>query len=105
MNVPEFLLRHRITIVPFLGDSTYGPKWGAPVEDVPALVSEAVKMTRDRTGAMVTSTAQVIASPDIVCPAGSHIILPDGRQTTAISVAKHTAPGLPVPQSTEVMCE
>ncbi|MDX3214570.1 hypothetical protein PV318_03290 [Streptomyces sp. ME02-6991-2B] len=105
MNVPEFLLRHRVTVEPFLGDSTYGPKFGPAVEDVPALVSAAVKLTRDRTGAQVASTAQVIAGPDVDCPAGSRLTLPDGRRTVAISVARHTAPGLPVPQSIEVMCE
>ncbi|WP_018561683.1 MULTISPECIES: hypothetical protein [unclassified Streptomyces] len=105
MRVPELWLTHRVTIEPFLGDTTYGPKWGPAVEDVPALVSAAVTMTRDRTGAQVASTAQVIAGPDIDCPAGSRLTLPDGRRTVAISVAHHTAPGLPVPESTEVMCE
>ncbi|MGI5252776.1 hypothetical protein [Actinacidiphila glaucinigra] len=105
MKVPAVALRHRVTIAPFLGDGPYGPAWGPPVEDVHALVSEVVKMTRDSTGAQVVSTAQVLCLPDVVCPAGSRVTLPDGRRTVAISVAQHTAPGLPVPASTEVMCE
>lgn len=105
MNVPRWLLRHRITVEPYLGDSAYGPAYGAPVADVPALVAEEIKTVRDREGREVTSTAQIIAEPGLNCPPESRITLPDGRTTKAISVAQHTAPGLPVPQSTEVSAE
>ncbi|MFI6371013.1 hypothetical protein [Streptomyces sp. NPDC050546] len=105
MRVPAYLLRHRVTVEPYLGDGAYGPQYGPPVADVPALVSGARKVTRDSTGAQVLSTAQVIAAPDLDCPARSRLTLHDGRTTTAISVAHHTAPGLPVPACTEVMCE
>lgn len=104
-RVPRWLLRHRITIEPYLGDSAYGKRYGPAVEDVPALVSETVKTVRNAEGREVTSTAQVIAEPGLDCPAESRITLPDGRTTTALTVAHHTAPGLPVPQCTEVMCE
>ncbi|MFE5395768.1 hypothetical protein ACFQ9U_14515 [Streptomyces sp. NPDC056568] len=70
-----------------------------------ALVAEATKLTRNREGVEVTSTAQVITEPGLDCPAESRLTLPSGRITKALSVATHTAPGLPVPQSTEVMCE
>ncbi|MGF0176715.1 hypothetical protein ACQF36_41555 [Streptomyces sp. Marseille-Q5077] len=105
MNVPRWLLRHRITVEPHLGDSAYGATYGAPVEDVPALVAEEIRTVRDRKGREVTSTAQIIAEPGLNCPPESRITLPDGRTTRAISVAHHTAPGLPVPQSTEVSAE
>ncbi|MFD9146207.1 hypothetical protein ACFWDF_02890 [Streptomyces diastaticus] len=104
-KVPRWLLRHRITVEPYLGDSAYGKQYGPPVEDVPALVAETIRTVRDRTGREVTSTAQIIAETGLDCPAESRITLPEGRTTTAISVAHHTAPGLPVPQSVEVMCE
>ncbi|MGW9041248.1 hypothetical protein ACWGQL_01580 [Streptomyces lydicus] len=105
MNVPAWLLRHRITIERYEGDSAYGPRYGPPVADVPALVSETVRTVRDREGREVTSTAQIIAAPGLDCPAESRITLPDGRTTRALTVAHHTAPGLPVPQSTEVSAE
>ncbi|MFI2037605.1 hypothetical protein ACH470_23600 [Streptomyces bottropensis] len=105
MNVPRWLLTHRITVEPYLGDSAYGPTYGAPVADVPALVTEEIKTVRDREGREVTSTAQIIAEPGLNCPPESRITLPDGRTTKAISIAQHTAPGLPVPQSTEVSAE
>ncbi|MGC9536574.1 hypothetical protein [Streptomyces sp. UG1] len=105
MRVPRWLLAHRITIEPYRGDSAYGPTYGDPVANVPALVAETIKTVRDREGREVTSTAQIIAEPGLDCPAESRITLPDGRITQAISVAHHTAPGLPVPQCTEVSAE
>lgn len=104
-RVPGWLLRHRVSIEPYLGDSAYGPTYGPAVEDIPALVAAKVTQTRDTTGRETVSTAQVITGPDLDCPTGSRVTLPDGRVTRALSVAAHTAPGLPVPQCTEVMCE
>lgn len=103
--VPGWLLRHRITIEPYLGDSAYGPTYGPAVADVPALVALNIRTVRDIQGREVTSTAQIVARPDINCPAESRITLPNGTTTRAITVARHTAPGLPVPASTEVSCE
>ncbi|MEV4966657.1 hypothetical protein AB0886_05235 [Streptomyces sp. NPDC024062] len=105
MNVPGWLLRHRITIAPYAGDSAYGETYGPPVGDVPALVSETVRTVRNKEGREVNSTAQFIADPDIDCPAGSLVTLPSGRITTVLHVALNTAPGLPVPQNAEVSCE
>ncbi|MFD9863472.1 hypothetical protein [Streptomyces alboflavus] len=104
-RVPRFLLRHRVSVEPYLGDSAYGKQYGPPVADVPALVAETVGQVRTPDGREVTSTAQVIADPGLVCPPGSRLTLPSGRTTTALSVAHHTAPGLPVPACTEVICE
>lgn len=105
MNVPGWLLPHRVTIEPYAGDSAYGRTYGPPVADVPAMVTETVRTVRTREGREVTSTAQIIAAPGLVCPPESRITLPSGRTTTALHTAPHTAPGLPVPQSTEVFCE
>lgn len=104
-GVPGWLLRHRITVEPYAGDSAYGPTYGPAVGDVPALVAETVRTVRDKDGREVTSTAQIIAEPALDCPAESRITLPSGRITRALTVAHHSAPGLPVPESVEVMCE
>lgn len=99
------MLRHRITVEPYEGDSAYGPVYGAPLEDVPALVAATIRTVRNAQGREVTSTATLYAGPELECPPGSRITLPDGRTTTAIAAARHTAPGLPVPACTEVSCE
>ena len=104
MRVPGWLLRHEVTVEPYLGTSAYGPRYGPPVT-ARAMVAETVKQVRDRTGAEVVSTAQIIAGPGLDCPPGSRLTLPGGRHTIALSSAQHTAPGLPVPASTEVNAE
>ncbi|WP_031010655.1 hypothetical protein [Streptomyces sp. NRRL F-5727] len=104
-RIPPWLLPHRVVIEPYLGDSAYGPKYGPPVPGVRAMVAEQVRTVRDREGREIVSTAQVITAPDTDCPAESRITLPSGRRTRALSTAHHTAPGLPVPESLEVMCE
>ncbi|MFJ7411588.1 hypothetical protein ACIQWZ_12340 [Streptomyces sp. NPDC098077] len=105
MTLPRYLLRHRITIQRYRGEGPVGPVYWPPGDPVRALVSERVRTVRDRTGAEVISTAQIIAAPGLDCPPQSRITLPSGRITTALHVAAHTAPGLPVPQSTEVFAE
>ncbi|MGW7197223.1 hypothetical protein [Streptomyces chryseus] len=105
MNVPGWLLRHRVTVEPYEGDSAYGPAYGPPVPNVPALVSESVRTVRNKEGREVTSTALLVTAPDLHCPPESRITLPSGRVTKALHIARHTAPGLPVPQSAEVSCE
>ncbi|MFC8584223.1 hypothetical protein ACFUGD_06660 [Streptomyces sp. NPDC057217] len=99
------MLPHRVTIEPYLGDTAYGPTYGPPVPNVRAMVDESVRLVKDREGREVVSTAQVITDPHVVCPAESVVTLPTGRRAVVISSAPHTAPGLPVPESLEVMCE
>ncbi len=104
-RVPPFLLRHRIGVEPYLGDSAYGSTYGPAVEDVPALVDTSPRMVRAPDGREVLAAATFIADPNIDCPPGSRVTLPDGCTATALTVARHTAPGLPVPACTEVSCE
>ncbi|MFG3118697.1 hypothetical protein ACGF4C_30540 [Streptomyces sp. NPDC048197] len=103
-RVPGWLLRHRVTVEPYLGDSAYGPTYGEAV-CAPALVAAVRKQVAAKDGREVLATAQIIAGPELQCPPGSRITLPDGRTATAISTATHTAPGLPVPACVEVMCQ
>lgn len=104
-RVPGWLLRHRITVEVYQGDTAYGPSFGPQVVDIPALVAAAHKQLTDKDGRDVVATAQIITAPGLDCPPGSRITLPGGRTTTALTVNEHTAPGLPVPASVEVMCE
>ncbi|QKW10980.1 hypothetical protein HUT18_18320 [Streptomyces sp. NA04227] len=104
-RVPGWLLRHRIDVEPYLGDTAYGPQFGPTVCGIPALVAAVRRQLVDKDGREVTATAQVIAGPDLNCPPGSRVTLPGGRTTTAVEVHAHTAPGLPAPACTEVMCE
>ncbi|MGD3112630.1 hypothetical protein [Streptomyces sp. YGL11-2] len=104
-QVPAVLLRHRITVEPYAGEGAYGAQYRHAIPNVRALVDEAPRLVRTADGRQVTATATVIAGPTLDCPPGSQVTLPDGRTTTALTVARHTAPGLPVPACTEVTCE
>ncbi|MFH8345016.1 hypothetical protein [Streptomyces sp. NPDC018045] len=103
--MPEVLLRHRITVEPYAGEGAYGPQYRHAIPNVPALVDVSVRMVRAPDGRQVTASATIVAGPLLDCPPGSRITLPDGRTTTALTTAHHTAPGLPVPACTEVTCE
>ncbi|WP_405018171.1 hypothetical protein OHV05_15390 [Kitasatospora sp. NBC_00070] len=104
-RIPGWLLRHRITIEPYLGDSAYGPTYGPEQTGVPALVAESIRLARAPDGRQTVSTAQVLLAPGTTVPTGSRITLPSGRTTVPISVATLDAPGLPVPAHVEVVCE
>ncbi|MER6360096.1 hypothetical protein [Kitasatospora sp. NPDC001527] len=104
-RVPRWLLRHRIVIEPYVGESAYGPIYGPPLDDVPALVSESARLVRAPDGRQVVSSAQVVLDLDTDVPAGSRITLPTGRTTVPITVSTIDAPGLPVPAHKEVTCE
>jgi hypothetical protein len=104
-RVPAALLRHRVTVEPYIGDGAYGPAYGPAEPDVPALVDERPRLVRATDGRQLVASAIVITGPDIQCPAGSRLTLPTGRMTTALIVAHHTAPGLPVPACLELTCK
>ncbi|MFF4738782.1 hypothetical protein ACFY2W_23295 [Streptomyces sp. NPDC001262] len=104
-QVPPALLRHRITVEPAAGEGAYGPQYRHAIPDVPALVDSSPRLVRAPDGRQLTASATLITGPTLDCPPGSRITLPDGRTTTAITVTRHTAPGLPVPACTEVVCE
>ncbi|WP_344122370.1 hypothetical protein [Streptomyces blastmyceticus] len=104
-RVPPALLRHRIMVEPYAGEGAYGAQYRHVIPDVPALVDASPRLVRAADGRQITASATLIAGPTLDCPPGSRITLPDGRTTTAITVAHHTAPGLPVSACTEVACE
>jgi len=104
-QLPAWLFCHTVTVEPYEGHGAYGEVYGAPVANVPCLADFRVRKIRAATGEEVTSTATVYAAPGRTCPVGSRVTLPDGRTTTALAVGPHTAPGLGLPECTEVSCE
>lgn len=102
---PSWLMPHRVSVERYEGDTAYGPTYAAPEGGLRAMVSEKRVQTRSPQGEITLSTAQLICPPGVDWPAGSKVTLPSGRVTRVLSVSPHTAPGLPVPECTEVMCE
>lgn len=101
MNIPGFLLRHRVTVEPFLGNSATGPRYGTPTE-VRAFVEEKTRMVRNPAGEEVTSSSTFYARLGTVCPAKSRVTLPTGRKTTVIEAVRQDGGGLDTPDHLEV---
>jgi head-tail adaptor len=103
-RLPGFLLRHRVTVAPYLG------VWGlysAPVPDLPCLVQERIASAAGQAGVSRLLMFTVVAplTWQIRPVEGSLLTLPDGRTSFISAVATHTAPGLPVPEHYEIAVE
>lgn len=102
MLIPTFLLRHEVTVEPYLGDSGYGPQYGDPVS-VRCFLEEKTRLVRAPDGREVTSSSTAYCRLDAVdAPPESRVTLPGGRQTTVIDQARHDGGGLPTPDHLEV---
>jgi hypothetical protein len=99
--IPGFLLRHRVTVEPFLGNSATGPRYGPPVE-VRCFVEEKTRMVRAPSGEEVTSSSTFYALPSAVCPEKSRVTLPSGRKATVIEAVRQDGGGLATPDHLEV---
>ena len=98
---PSFLKRHDVTVEEYLGESAYGPRYGAPVV-VRGLLEQSIRTVRGQDGEETTSTGTFRTVLDAGIGAEARVTLPDGRTTTVIAVVPHDGGGLPVPNHLEV---
>lgn len=98
------LLRHLVTVEPYLGQSANGPKFGPPVT-VRAFVDEQTREVRSSTGQQVVSGATVYCQLGPTMPPLSRVTLADGRQTRVINAHRHDGAGLPTPDHLEINLE
>lgn len=105
MLIPRFLMRHTVTIEPYLGDTSKGPKYGAPVVVTPCFVDEQTRGVRTPAGEQVTSTTTVFADLGTQAPAFSRVTLPSGRVTNVIQTKDRDGGGLPTPDHVEIQLE
>ncbi|MCM2394359.1 hypothetical protein [Streptomyces albipurpureus] len=101
MKIPGFLLRHEVTVEPYLGDSAYGPQYG-PAASLRCFLDEQTRTVRSKEGQEVISSGTFYARLDAVCPAESRVTLPTGRQTTVIAALRRDGGGLATPDHLEV---
>lgn len=100
-RLPDFMLGHQVVVEPYLGSTSVGPRYGAPVT-VKAFVDEKIRQVRDKTGREVVSSSTFYARPGLDCPAESRVTLPSGRKTTVIAVLDRDGGGMPTPDHVEV---
>jgi hypothetical protein len=99
--IPGWLLRHTVTIEPYLGAGAYGPKYGAPAVTA-CFLDQQTRMVRAADGTQVSSTATVWLPLDVTAPAQSRVTLPGGRVTTVIAALRRDGGGLPTPDHLEL---
>lgn len=102
-RIPGWLLVHGVTIEPYQGAGAYGDVYGPPT-DVRCFLDQQTRLTRDTGGNTVTSTSTVFTTPEVECPAGSRITLPDGRATTVIAALRRDGGDLGTPDHLEIQC-
>lgn len=101
--IPLELLPHTVQVRPKLGESSRGDLFGDQFE-LPCMAQGGARMVRSSDGTEVVSTLTLWAQPDQVVPVGSEVDHA-GDTTTVLQSILHDAPGLPVPEHLEVICE
>ena len=76
-SIPGWLLRHQVTVEPYIGDGAYGPVYG-PSTTVRAMVDEQTREVRAPDGEQVTSSSTVYCRPEVDAPPQSRVTLPSG---------------------------
>ncbi|MFE6103186.1 hypothetical protein ACFVQ4_24960 [Streptomyces laurentii] len=104
MLIPRFLMRHHVSIEPYLGNGSKGPAYG-PAARVRCFLDEQTRMVRSPAGEQVTSSSTVYADPGTAGPTGSRVTLPDGQLTTVIWCKDRDGGGLPTPDHVEIALE
>ncbi|MFE5591445.1 hypothetical protein [Streptomyces sp. NPDC056549] len=99
-----FLMRHQVTVEPYLGDTSTGPRYGAAAP-LRCFLDAQIRMVRSPAGEQVTSSSTVYAEPSTSVPTGSRVTLPDGQVTTVIWCKDRDGGGLPTPDHVEIALE
>ncbi|QCR49809.1 hypothetical protein [Streptomyces sp. SGAir0924] len=103
-RIPNSLLRHRITIEPYRGDSSTGPLYGPP-QTVRAFVDEQTRAVVSPGGETVTSSSIAYCAPGTTAPPLSRVTLPSGRETKVIAALPRDGGGLPTPDHVEIQLQ
>jgi hypothetical protein len=100
-DVPGWLLRHSVTVEPYLGQSAYGPRYGDAVA-VPCFLDQQTRMVRATDNTQVTSSSTAYARLETDAPAQSRVTLPGGRVTSVIAALRRDGGGLATPDHLEL---
>lgn len=99
--IPGWLLRHTITVEPYVGQSAAGPKYG-PAVTVRCFLDDQTREVRNANGEQVVSSSSAYALLGTVAPPESRVTLPDSRKTRVIAVNSRSGGGLPTPDHVEI---
>ena len=100
MKIPGWMLRHEVTIEPYLGQSATGPRYGPPVP-VRCFVDESRRLVRNEAGEQVVSESTVFCRLGTTAPPKSRVNV-RGREAFVITAKQRDASGLPTPDHLEL---
>jgi len=100
VKVPTSLLRSRITIEPFEGESAYGPVYGTAVAGIPARFDGQRRTVRKADGTDLVASGTLIVRPDVTIAAQSRVTI-DSTVYEVVEVLP--AEGLARPSHLEVL--
>ena len=101
MNIPGFLLRHTVTVEPYLGTGAYGAQYGPSVA-LKCLRDDDRKLVRSPEGEEVLTRASLYCLPTANVPIHSRVTLQDGQQGTVFATRLFDGGGLATPNHLEV---
>lgn len=99
-EIPGWLLRHTVTLEPYLGQSAAGPKYG-PAVTVACFVDDTRRLVRNELGDQVISETTLYCVLDTDAPTKSKVTV-NGRQAWVIIAKRRDGGGLPTPDHLEV---
>lgn len=100
-SIPAWLLRHTVEVEPLLAEGTWGPEYG-PQATVRCFVDDKRQKILGGNGSEIIAQGVLYAPLTTVCPVGSRITLPGGRQAIAQAVQRRDGGGLPTPDHLEI---
>lgn len=105
MRIPARFLVHLVTVTPYEGVTSTGPKYGAEFT-LACMAQGQRRLVRDAEGTERVSSLTLYAAPglaDTIQP-GS-LVTWSGGTTTVMGATNHDSGGLGAPDHTEVVCE
>lgn len=100
--LPAFLLRHTVSVEPYLGQGGAGPRYGSAVP-VRCFVDEARRKVRNLLGEEVVSEATAYCPLGTTAPEKSRVTLPSERVAYVIATKRRDGGGLATPDHLEVV--
>lgn len=101
VSIPGGLLRHVVTVEPYLGQTANGPKYGPGVA-VRGFLDQQTREVRNPAGEVVVSSGTFLCRLATVAPPESRVTLPDGRRGRVIAALRRDGGGLPTPDHLEL---
>jgi hypothetical protein len=100
MQIPGWMLRHKVIVDPYLGQSANGPRYG-PAMTVRCFIDDTRRLVRNEAGVQVVSESTVYCRLDVTAPPKSRVNV-FGREAFVITAKRRDGGGLSTPDHLEL---